>query len=129
MDTNAAEAEDKPDLVTFLEEAMRTAQVTGEFADLGILEGFERISEAGSWRDLQLPDPLIARIEAFENDNGPLRLVHYLCAVDNEPVLMLAQAQEAAPAEATVVFSYTETTITMTEQGGVSHSLLCRRDG
>lgn len=80
------------------------------------------------WRDLRLPDSLVHRIEDFESQHGPVSLIHYVQAIDNVPVEVLADARADARPEETVVFSYSEATVTAQSQEAVAHTVLCRWD-
>lgn len=129
MRTVAAQAEeDDQSISTYLEQAVVSAQVMGEFADQGMLDFVNRLQGVQDWRDLNLPDPLVRRIEDFESQRGPVTLIHYVHAIDNLPTEVLAEARDDARPEETVVFSYSETTITAQSQEAVAHTVLCRWD-
>ena len=128
MDTAASQAtEDKQSITDYLEKSVLSAQVMGEAADQGMLVDVEQLRGEQDWRDLRLPEPLVRRIEDYESQRGPVSLIHYLHAIDNTPVLMLAQTRADARPEETVIFSYSETTITVESQRAIAHTVLCRR--
>ena len=128
MHTAASQAsEDKQSVTDYLEQSVLSAQVMGEASDQGMLDDVEQLRGEQDWRDLRLPEPLVRRIEDDESQRGPVSLIHYLHAIDNTPVLMLAQTRVDARPEETVIFSYSETTITVASQRAVAHTVLCRR--
>lgn len=129
MKTVAAQPEeDDRSISTYLEQAVMSAQVMGEAADQGMLPFANRLHGVHDWRDLNLPDPLVRRIEDFESQHGPVSLLHYVHGIDNVPVQLLAEAGADARPEEAVVFSYTEATITAQSQEAVAHTVLCRWD-
>ena len=120
--------EDDQSITDYLEQAVMAAQVMGEVADQGLLGFANRLQGVHDWRDLRLPSPLVKRIEDFESRRGPVPLIHYVKSVDNVPVEVLADARVDSRPEETVVFSYSETTITVQTQEAVAHTVVCRWD-